>query len=150
MSEEEKIIGILKKYTEAFSEEIPEKIMGLWTDDGVLMPPCCKSFVGREAIKKNYHFQFGYLKDICHCILHFNPEKIRINENSSYVVGTLKDILHPVNGSQVKEKIVHQGKFVMLLTRNNKAGWRIKYFIWNLDEIESYFKKFELLSDSVN
>jgi hypothetical protein len=109
------------------------------------MPPCCRSFVGRSAIENNYRFQFKYLKNICHWVLYFKPEKFSFERNQSHVFGTLKDVLEPYNGGRLKDKVVHRGKFFMLLNRHRK-NWKIKYFMWNLDEIESYFKRFEILS----
>lgn len=149
MDEKEKVNRILSRYTGAFFDENPEKIKILWSEDGILMPPGCRAFVGRLAIWNNYRFQFEYLRSICHWVLYFEPERFRFDTGLSHVIGSLKDVLEPFNGGRLKERIIHRGKFFMLLERNKKS-WKIKYFIWNLDEIDSYLKRYEILSQTEN
>lgn len=51
---EKAVAAVLAKYQDALNASDTEAVLRLYTDDGVFMPPCSQSAIGKAAVRKAY------------------------------------------------------------------------------------------------
>ena len=59
---EQAVASVLAAYNEALNSSDTDAVMGLYTDDGVFMPPYSQSSVGREAVRRAYDAVFAAIR----------------------------------------------------------------------------------------
>lgn len=134
---EERIKEILGKYSDAFYNAETDKILSLWTLDGVLSPPGTLPIFGENAIWDYYNTKFDSSQDLYRWVIYFTPENISINSDNTIVTGTIKDTSETFAGGDFEEDIIIPGKFMMSFVKDAESNWKIKQFIWNHDKSEN-------------
>lgn len=116
--------AVVASIIEADNERDIDRVMSLYDDDAVLMPPGEGHVAGRAAIRPRYEYLFdNYLPELeTHIVetgVHGNRAFVR-GANSGYLIA-LED----------SSKTAVDDKYVMILKRREGNAWHISLLIWN-------------------
>lgn len=121
-------IAALKAATEewdvAWNSQDLEKLLSLYTEDAVRMPPNEASVVGNEAIRASIQRSFD----------EFTSEgvstvgDVRVSGELGYARGTFEATNTPKAGG---EPVVENSKWIIVHQRQSDGSWKIICEIWN-------------------
>lgn len=120
-------VKVRTAYLTAVNAGDPKGVAGLYTDDGVEMPPNQTMVKGRPAVEKYYT---GFLGEYTVKLSLAGIESMTAGD-SAFDVGTYSQTITPKQGGG--KPIADQGKYVVLLRRGADGQWRVKYAIYNSD-----------------
>jgi uncharacterized protein (TIGR02246 family) len=117
---------ISSEYQAATNARDVSKLIGLYADDAIEMPPNQPMLRGKASIEGYYKKQFdeGTPK------LMLEPMESAIAGTVAYEVGTYTQTITPKAGAR---PINDKGKYVVLLKQTSDRQWRVEYAIYNSD-----------------
>lgn len=129
-TEESAIEKLLFSYRDALNKSDVNKVLPLYTNDGVFMPSNAPSAVGQEQIKASYEFVFKTIQ----LNIEFFIDEIEVSGNFAFALTTSKGttLIH-ANGQTVPE----ENRELFVLTKEN-GQWKIARYMFNKAEPKSY------------
>ncbi len=119
MSDQQAIRGVTTTLESSFNAKDVDKILGLYVDNAVFMPPNRPLLRGREPLKGFYEGLFnGGSKD-----LKITPGEISGHGPLAYASGSY---------SMMNGDVHDRGKFLFIF-RNMSGNWKIEYTAWSSD-----------------
>ena len=108
-----------------------EKLLSLWTDDGVALPPGGPPVTGKQAILAWIEKNAGGSKKAAKT-LKYAPQvrELKIYGNRAYEWGDFLNVHESPNG----ELFEIRGKFVRALKRQVDGSWKFSRVMWNIDQ----------------
>lgn len=113
-------------YMESIRKADIERLLSLYTDDVVFLPPNQPQFSGKENLRKWFLNYFNYYQPA----EQFHISSLNTKGDNAYLVCTYQVSLK-VN--QSGEQLVDQGKSIFLFKRQ-KGNWKCTYAIWNTNK----------------
>lgn len=125
-TEEKAIEKMLFSYRDALNTSDVNKVLTLYTSDGVFMPSNAPSAVGQEQIKASYEFVFKTIQ----LKIEFFIDEIQVNGDFAFARTTSKGttLIH-ANGQTVPEE--NRELFVF---EKVKGEWKIARYMFNKTE----------------
>jgi uncharacterized protein (TIGR02246 family) len=122
-TETENIKELLFNYRDALNESSTEKVMKLYTNEGVFMPSSAPTAIGSEQLKSAYDFVFKNIQ----LSIEFYIDEIQIVDNYAFVRSTSKGstLIH-ANGQTIPEE--NREIFVLKKVSGN---WKIDRYMFN-------------------
>jgi len=125
MSEKEQseIKKVLFSYRDALNESNVEKVLALYTENGVFMPSSAPTAIGQEQLKGTYEFVFGNIQ----LNIEFYIDEIEIVGEYAFVRSTSKGttFIH-ASGETVPE----ENRELFVLKKEN-GSWKIDRYMFN-------------------
>ncbi|MDA2924020.1 DUF4440 domain-containing protein [Acidobacteria bacterium AH-259-L09] len=120
----EAINKLAEEYTVAFNAGDSATIVGLFANDGVLMPPDAPVRAGNQAIESWYQTRFDQFT----IEQSISPEETEVAGDWGFGRGTYKSKFTPKDAG---EAIDIEGKYIAILGRQPNGSWKITRLIWN-------------------
>jgi len=125
MNEKEKseIKKVLFSYRDALNESNAEKVLSLYTENGVFMPSSAPTAIGQEQLKGTYEFVFSNIQ----LSIEFYIDEIEIVGEYAFARTTSKGttLIH-ASGETVPEE--NRELFVL---RKENGSWKIDRYMFN-------------------
>ncbi len=122
-AEKSAIEKLLFSYRDALNTSDVNKVLSLYTNDGVFMPSNAPSAIGQEQIKGSYEFVFKTIQ----LNIEFFIDEILINGDYAFARTTSKGtILIHANGQTVAE----ENRELFVLQKTN-GQWKISRYMFN-------------------
>ncbi len=115
-------------WDEAYSAGDMERLLSLYTDDAVRIPPNEPPLIGKEEIRTNFQQSFDQ----------FTEENdstvidVKIGGDLAFVRGAWKDILTPKAGG---EALNRSGSFVAINQKQPDGSWKTICEIWSIEQL---------------
>ena len=121
--EQREIKKVLFSYRDALNESNVEKVLPLYTENGVFMPSSAPTAIGQEQLKGTYEFVFGKIQ----LNIEFYIDEIEIVGEYAFVRSTSKGttFIH-ASGETVPE----ENRELFVLKKENGA-WKIDRYMFN-------------------
>ncbi len=121
--EQREIKKVLFSYRDALNESNVEKVLSLYTENGVFMPSGAPTAIGQEQIKETYEFVFSAIQ----LNIEFYIDEIEIVGDHAFVRTTSKGttLIH-ASGETVPEE--NRELFVL---RQENGSWKIDRYMFN-------------------
>ncbi len=121
--EQSEIKKILFSYRDALNESNAEKVLSLYTENGVFMPSSAPTAIGQEQLKGTYEFVFSTIQ----LNIEFYIDEIEIVGEYAFARTTSKGttLIH-ASGETVPEE--NRELFVL---RKEKGSWKIDRYMFN-------------------
>jgi len=121
--EQREIKKVLFSYRDALNESNVEKVLSLYTENGVFMPSGAPTAIGQEQIKGTYEFVFSTIQ----LNIEFYIDEIEIVGDRAFVRTTSKGttFIH-ASGETVPEE--NRELFVL---RKENGSWKIDRYMFN-------------------
>jgi uncharacterized protein (TIGR02246 family) len=116
------------EWDEAYNAADIDRLMSLYTDDAVRIPPNEPSLIGKEAIQGNFQQNFDQ----------FTTENdseavdVKIGGDLAFVRGTWTDIQTPKAGG---ESLYLNGNFVVINQKQTDGSWKTICEIWSIEQL---------------
>ena len=122
-TEKSAIEKLLFSYRDALNASDVNKVLPLYTNDGVFMPSNAPSAVGQEQVKASYEFVFSQIQ----LNIEFYIDEIVVNGDYAFARTTSKGttLIH-ANGQTVAEE--NRELFVL---QKAKGQWKISRYMFN-------------------
>lgn len=122
-TEKSAIEKLLFSYRDALNASDVNKVLRLYTNDGVFMPSNAPSAVGQEQVKASYEFVFSQIQ----LNIEFYINEITINGDYAFAQTTSKGttLIH-ANGQTVAE----ENRELFVLQKTN-GQWKISRYMFN-------------------
>jgi uncharacterized protein (TIGR02246 family) len=122
-TEKSAIEKLLFSYRDALNASNVNKVLPLYTNDGVFMPSNAPSAIGQEQVKASYEFVFSQIQ----LNIEFNIDEIVVNGDYAFARTISKGttIIH-ANGQTVAE----ENRELFVLQKNN-GHWKISRYMFN-------------------
>jgi len=104
--------------TTAFNAKQVDKVLDLYADNSVFMPPNAPLLRGREPLRSFYTDLAGKWSE-----LHMEPQDVAGHGPIAYQSGT-----YTLTGTQARDR----GKYLIVM-RNLAGNWRVEYTAWSSD-----------------
>lgn len=114
-----KVYELWNEYAAAVNDGNLERLLALWTDEGIQMPPGAPLRIGKELIRREMQSLFDQY-DISKMIIH--TEEVRILGDWAYSHGTFTFETMPKEGGEAKNC---SGKFLDILEKQANGCWKI-------------------------
>ena len=115
-------------WDEAYNAADIDRLMSLYTDDAVRIPPNEPALIGKEAIQGNFQQSFDQ----------FTTENdseavdVKIGGDLAFVRGTWTDIQTPKAGG---ESLYLNGNFVVINQKQTDGSWKTICEIWSIEQL---------------
>jgi len=121
--EQSEIKKVLFSYRDALNESNAEKVLSLYTENGVFMPSSAPTAIGQEQLKGTYEFVFSNIQ----LSIEFYIDEIEIVGEYAFVRTTSKGttLIH-ASGETVPEE--NRELFVL---RKENGSWKIDRYMFN-------------------
>ena len=121
--EQSEIKKILFSYRDALNESNAEKVLSLYTENGVFMPSSAPTAIGQEQLKGTYEFVFSNIQ----LNIEFYIDEIEIVGEYAFVRSTSKGttFIH-ASGETVPE----ENRELFVLKKEN-GSWKIDRYMFN-------------------
>lgn len=114
---------LLFSYRDALNSSDVNKVLPLYTNDGVFMPSNAPSAIGQEQVKVSYEFVFSQIQ----LNIEFYIDEIVVNGNYAFARTTSKGkTLIRANGETVPE----ENRELFVLQKTN-GQWKISRYMFN-------------------
>ncbi|MDY6950576.1 MAG: SgcJ/EcaC family oxidoreductase [Thermodesulfobacteriota bacterium] len=123
---EEAVDKVRQDFNAAYNRADAVALSNLATEDAVWMPPGQPPLAGRDAVKARYAAQFKALTPR----FELHPGEIQTSCTWAFLRGSYTRTDAPTAGG---EPIVHKGKYLMIMRKQQDGGWKIARDIWNSD-----------------
>jgi len=122
-NEEKAIKNLLFTYRDALNASDINKVLPLYTENGVFMPSEAPTSIGKDQIKGAYEFVFSNIK----LNIEFNIDEIIINGDYAFVRTTSKGttLIH-ATGKTIPE----ENRELFVLKKEN-GSWKIDRYMFN-------------------
>ena len=121
--EQSEIKKVLFSYRDALNESNAEKVLSLYTENGVFMPSSAPTAIGQEQLKGTYEFVFSNIQ----LNIEFYIDEIEIVGEYAFVRTTSKGTtLIRASGETVPEE--NRELFVL---RKENGSWKIDRYMFN-------------------
>lgn len=122
-TEKTPIEKLLFSYRDALNASDVNKVLPLYTNDGVFMPSNAPSAIGQEQIKGSYEFVFSQIQ----LNIEFFIDEIEVNGEYAFARTTSKGttLIH-ANGQTVPE----ENRELFVLQKTN-GQWKISRYVFN-------------------
>lgn len=122
-TEKSAIEKLLFSYRDALNASDVNKVLPLYTSDGVFMPSNAPSAVGQEQVKASYEFVFSQIQ----LNIEFYIDEIVVNRDYAFARTTSKGttLIH-ANGQTVAE----ENRELFVLQKTN-GQWKISRYMFN-------------------
>lgn len=120
----EALKAALEEWDVAWNSQNLEKLLSLYTEDAVRMPPNEATEVGSEAIRASVQRAFDESPSEEHSTI----GDVRVSGDLGYVRGTFEAATTPEAGG---EPVVENGKWITVHQRQPDGSWQIICEIWN-------------------
>ena len=100
------------------------KVLDLYANDAVLMPPNEKLVEGRDTIRPRYESLFANFKPQ----IIGRVDEVCVDQKTAFIRGHNGGELIPVSGGEFKKL---DDSYLMLLRRDKTGAWRISHLIWH-------------------
>ena len=115
-------------WDEAYNAGDVDRLMSLYTDDAVRIPPNEPALIGKEAIQGNFQQSFDlFTKETDSVVV-----DRKIGGDLAFVRGTWKDIQTPKAGG---ESLNLNGSFVAINQKQPDGSWKIICEIWSNEQL---------------
>jgi len=104
-----------------------ERLLSLYTDDAVRIPPNEPALVGKEAIQGNFQQSFDQFTEENDLVV-----DVKIGGDLAFVRGTWKDIQTPKAGG---ESLNLNGNFVVINQKQPDGSWKTICDIWSCEQL---------------
>ncbi len=122
-SNQEQIKTLLFNYRDALNESDVEKVLSLYTENGIFMPSGAPTSIGQEKVESAYKFVFGNIQ----LNIEFYIDEIEIVEAYAFVRSTSKgSTLIRATGETVAEE--NREIFVL---KKEAGSWKIDRYMFN-------------------
>ena len=101
-----------------------DKVLALYTDDAILLPPNERPVRGRAAIKPRYEALFANFKPQIEGLI----DEVCVEQKTAFIRGHNGGSLVPIKGGEFKNL---DDSYLMLLRRDKNGAWRISHLIWH-------------------
>ncbi len=121
--EQSEIKKVLFSYRDALNESNAEKVLSLYTNNGVFMPSSAPTAIGQEQLKGTYEFVFSNIQ----LNIEFYIDEIEVVGDYAFVRTTSKGttLIH-ASGETVPEE--NRELFVL---RKENGSWKIDRYMFN-------------------
>jgi len=121
--EQSEIKKVLFSYRDALNESNAEKVLSLYTENGVFMPSSAPTAIGQEQLKGTYEFVFSNIQ----LNIEFYIDEIEVVGDYAFVRTTSKGttLIH-ASGETVPEE--NRELFVL---RKENGSWKIDRYMFN-------------------
>lgn len=121
--EKSKIKKVLFSYRDALNESNAEKVVSLYTENGVFMPSSAPTAIGQEQLKGTYEFVFSNIQ----LNIEFHIDEIEIVGEYAFARTTSKGttLIH-ASGDTVPEE--NRELFVL---KKESGSWKIDRYMFN-------------------
>jgi len=120
------ISRVSSAYEAANNAEDLAKLIALYTDDAVEMPPNAPAIRGRSAIESFYKGLFAEMDGKAT----LTPIESAISGPIGYEIGTFSQTMKTKNGQTTDDV----GKYMVLLKQGADKQWQVAYVIYNSDK----------------
>ncbi len=121
--EQSEIKKVLFSYRDALNESNAEKVLSLYTENGVFMPSSAPTAIGQEQLKGTYEFVFSNIQ----LSIEFYIDEIEIVGEYAFARTTSKGTtLIRASGETVPEE--NRELFVL---RKENGSWKIDHYMFN-------------------
>jgi len=122
-SEKAAIEKLLFSYRDALNASDVNKVLALYTNDGIFMPSSAPTAIGKEQLKNSYEYVFKNIK----LNIEFFVDEIQVNGNEAFVRTISKGttLIH-ANGETVSE----ENRELFVLEKEN-GEWKISRYMFN-------------------
>lgn len=122
-SEKAAIEKLLFSYRDALNASDVNKVLALYTNDGIFMPSSAPTAIGKEQLKNSYEYVFKNIK----LNIEFFVDEIQVNGNKAFARTISKGttLIH-ANGETVPE----ENRELFVLEKEN-GEWKISRYMFN-------------------
>jgi len=122
-NEKQEIKKLLFTYRDALNASDVDKVLPLYTEDGIFMPSGAPTSIGLEQVKGAYEFVFGDIK----LSIEFYIDEISINGNYAFARTTSKGstLIHATG-----ETVPEENRELFVLQKENGV-WKIARYMFN-------------------
>jgi uncharacterized protein (TIGR02246 family) len=100
-------------------------VLGVWADDGILMPPDHPAVHGRAELQE----YFGQLFVRARFTFEFTSSEIELAGDAAFERVSYRATAWPASGGQIEDA----GKGLHVYRRQADGGWKLSLDIWNSD-----------------
>ncbi len=115
-------------WDEAYNAVDMDRLLSLYTDDAVRIPPNEPPLIGKEAIQGNFQQSFDMFTEETDSVI----ADIKISGDFAFVRGTWKDIQTPKAGG---EALNFNGSFVAINQKQPDGSWKTICEIWSCEQL---------------
>ncbi|MBL7858941.1 MAG: SgcJ/EcaC family oxidoreductase [Cyclobacteriaceae bacterium] len=122
-TEKTAIEKLLFSYRDALNASDVNKVLPLYTSDGVFMPSNAPSAIGQEQVKAAYEFVFSQIQ----LNIQFYIDEIMVNDNYAFARTTSKGstLIHAN-----KQTVAEENRELFVLQKTN-GQWKIARYMFN-------------------
>ena len=113
-------------FARAFNENNINMLMGLYTDDAIVMPPNAPTISGKEAVRTRYQYIEESIFDITR-----SADEVQVFGDWAFRRGTFKGTWKAKEG---EESGVSNNKGLTILRRQSDGSWKISHAIFNSNQ----------------
>ena len=116
------------EWDEAYDARDIDRLVSIFTDDAVRMPPNEPALIGKEEIRSNFQQEFDQ----------FSSEQesevldVKIGGDLAFVRGTWKDIQTPKAGGESRNV---NGNFTFINQKQPDGSWKIICETWSIEQL---------------
>jgi uncharacterized protein (TIGR02246 family) len=121
----ETIAGVRNAFIAAMNAEDVEKLVALYTDDGIRMEDNMPAISGRDAIRASYK----ELTSAYDCDISLTPEETKVAGDWAFDRGQF--MMHMMPRDPKGTMIMDQGKYLVILQKQTDGSWKVAREIGN-------------------
>ncbi len=122
----------IKKITDDFNAAINagniDKLVSLYTDDAVRIPPNKPALIGKEAIRSMFQEQLDKFTVQNEGVI----VDLKVSGDLEFVRGSWTSINTPKDGS---ESLKYNGSFVSVIQKQPEGSWKVICNIWSNEQL---------------
>jgi len=122
-NEKQEIKNLLFAYRDALNASDANKVLPLYTEDGIFMPSGAPTAIGTEQLKGTYRFVFSNIK----LSIEFNIDEIIVNGDYAFARTTSKGTTLI---RATKKTIPEENRELFILQKEN-GSWKIDRYMFN-------------------
>jgi uncharacterized protein (TIGR02246 family) len=125
-ADKQAIEKLINQYGEAIKSSSVEKVLAVFTSDGVLMAPGAPTATGTEQLKGTYEYVFGALK----LDLQFTVLEIVVEKNYAFARSTSAGTTTVLANNQAGPDAYRE----LFVFRNEGGSWKIARYMYNKEK----------------
>ena len=115
-------------WDEAYNAGDIDRLLSIYTDDAIRIPPNEPALIGKEAIQGNFQQSFDQFTEENDSVV----VDVKIGGDLAFVRGTWTDIQTPKDG---EESLNLNGNFVVINQKQTDGSWKTICDIWSVEQL---------------